>query len=110
MERPTNTATDTDIQTDIMDIVQMTLGQYLKKHRQITDWTMKEVCDLINCDISYLSKIENDHITPTWEMVETLAGLYGISKISTSALAWKQLEVSRNSQLRMAMSFWTAAS
>lgn len=86
----------------------MTLGQYLKKHR--ADKTMKEVAEEIGCDLSYLSKIENDRVTPPWDMIERLADCYDIPEDSLPALAWKQLDASRQGQLNLAIAFLSLVS
>lgn len=106
IDRPANTRPD--ISPDIVDVVHMTIGQYLKKHRN--HLTMKQVADAIGCDVSYLSKIENDHVVPPWDMVERLAHFYCIDSKTMPALAWKQLEVSKQGQLNLALAFLSLAS
>lgn len=97
-----------DITPDIIDVVRMSLGQYLKKQR--SQRTMRQVADAIGCDISYLSKIENDHVVPPWDMLEKMADYYDLDESTLPALAWKQLEVSKQQQLNLAIAFWSAAS
>lgn len=71
---------------------------------------MKQTADDIGCDISYLSKIENDHVVPPWDMVQKLIKYYGIHISVVPALAFKHLMQSRQDQFSIAIAFCGSAS
>jgi len=94
-----NAKPDTD---DIGEVINNTIGQYLKQKRTTT---MKEAAEDIGCDISYLSKIENDHVIPPWHLVQKLIDYYDIDIKLVPALAWKHLMQSRQDQFSLAVAF-----
>lgn len=87
---------------EIREIINKPIGDYLKQKRPKP---MQSVADDIGCDISYLSKIENNHVVPPWDMVQRLANHYSINKTLIPALAWKHLMQSRQDQFAMAIAF-----
>lgn len=48
----------------------------LKKMRAITNLTQKEVAEILHCNVSYISKIENGKNMPNLKTLVTLANLY----------------------------------
>lgn len=55
------------------------IGEKLKQARSKLRMTVREVAEKLDVDYSYISKIENEHVTPSLEMVKKLADFYGMS-------------------------------
>ena len=101
MPRQEHVAT-TKPNNEIREILGNTIGHYLKEKRTTT---MKQTAEDIGCDMSYLSKIENEHVIPPWDMVQRLIDYYGVSRGVIPALAWKHLMQSKQDQFSMAIAF-----
>ena len=54
----------------------MTLGEKLRSLRWEKGVSIKKLAPLVEVDHTYLSKLENDHLTPSPQVIDRLASYY----------------------------------
>ncbi|MBK8568097.1 MAG: helix-turn-helix transcriptional regulator [Saprospiraceae bacterium] len=59
----------------------MKIGQKLRKIRQLRDMKQEDVAHELGIDTSIISKMENDRIDISMDMLEQLANVYGVDPV-----------------------------
>ncbi len=59
---------------------EQSLGEFLKKLRTDKGYSIKKLSPKLEVNYSYLSKIENDHTTPSENFIEKMATIFNIDK------------------------------
>jgi len=55
-----------------------TLGREIKQARSALGWKQQDLRDKTGISQKYLSRIENDHVDPSWSMVVKIATALGM--------------------------------
>lgn len=76
------------------------LGERVRQLRQTRDWTLDEAAKHTQLAASTLSKIENDHMSPTFDVVQKLAIGFGIDITELFASSPTQASSGRRSITR----------
>lgn len=65
--------------------------------------TLREVAAKVDCNFTWLSKVENGHDMPSWEALKNLLTIYGVKQFSE--WAYWHLKLTKNEQFVLAAKY-----